>query len=268
MPLSSPQQIVDAVLRCVTARTRLAMLDHVTSPTALVFPLESLVRTLAERGVDTLVDGAHAPGMIPVDLQRLGAAYYAGNCHKWLCAPKGAGFLHVRPDRQDAVQPAVISHGFNTRRPGRRRLHDAFDWPGTDDFTPWICVGEAVHFLSTLEGGMEGQMRRNRELALRGRKILCEALDVAPPCPEDMIGSMAAISLPDDPDPAALDRSVVPTPVHRVQTQLLKRFAIEVPVYYWPASPKRLLRISAQAYNSPGQYRRLGEAITALLAGT
>ena len=265
MPLSSPQQVVDAVVRHVTPRTRLAMLDHVTSPTALLFPLESLVRQLADCGVDTLVDGAHAPGMIPLNLTGLGTAYYAGNCHKWLCSPKGAGFLYVRPDRQAGIQPPVISHGFNTRRPGRGRLHDAFDWQGTDDFTPWVCVGEAIRFLCGAEGGIEGLMRRNHELALLGRRILCEAMETPPPCPEEMIGSMAAIPLPDDPDPAATDGAAAPTPAYRLQTRLLEEYSIEVPVYYWPAPPCRLLRISAQAYNTPEQYRRLATALARLL---
>jgi isopenicillin-N epimerase len=267
LPVESPRQAVDAVTARVTHRTRLAVIDHVTSPTAVVFPIEELVRQLKERNVDTLVDGAHAPGMLPLDLGRIGAAYYAGNCHKWLCAPKGAGFLHVRPDRQQEIQPAVISHGFNTPRPGHTRLQDAFDWPGTDDPTPWLCVGEAIRFLKTLTGGgIEGLMRQNHELALEGRRILCEALDLGPTCPEEMIGSMAAMQLPDDADPAAaLDASTAITPTHRWQLELLDRFGIEVPIYHWPAAPHKLLRISAQAYNSPAQYEQLAVALRSLL---
>ena len=128
----------------------MALLDHVTSPTAVVFPVEEIVRQLAARGIDTLIDGAHAPGMIPLEIDRTRRGLLRGHCHKWLCAPKGAGFLYVRRDRQEGIQPPVISHGFNTPRPGRSRFHTAFDWTGTDDPTAWLCVGEAIRFLGGL----------------------------------------------------------------------------------------------------------------------
>lgn len=267
LPVESPEQVVDAVTARVTQRTRLALIDHVTSPTAVVFPIETIVDELKRRNVDVLVDGAHAPGMVPLDVGRIGAAYYTGNCHKWLCAPKGAGFLHVRPDRQEEIQPAVISHGLNTPRRGYTRLQDAFDWAGTDDPTPWLCVGEAIRFLGTLaEGGIAGLMRQNRGLVLDGRRRLCELPELSPTCPEEMIGSMAALRLPDDADPAAaLDTSTAITPIHRVQNELLDRFGIQVPVYHWPAAPRKLLRISAQAYNAPAEYGQLAAALGRLL---
>jgi isopenicillin-N epimerase len=266
LPIRSPAEVMDQVMARVTDRTRLAVLDHITSPTAVVFPIEQLVRELDRRGIDTLVDGAHAPGMVPLDLERLGAAYYTGNCHKWLCAPKGAGFLHVRRDRQEGLHPAVVSHGYNIRRPDRPVLHEGFDWTGTDDPSAWLCVGEAIGFLARLlDGGIEALMRRNRELALTGQRILCERLGISPSCPDELLGSMAALRLGDESDDDA--HRIHPLRIHPLQRALQEQFAIEVPVYNWPGPPSLILRISAHAYNSPAQYERLADALETLLAG-
>jgi isopenicillin-N epimerase len=266
IPIESPDQVVAAVLARVTQCTRLAVLDHVTSPTAIIFPIEELVRRLAERGVDCLVDGAHAPGMVPLDVRRLGAAYYAGNCHKWLCAPKGAGFLYVRPDRQAEIQPPVISHGYNQSRRGYSPFLDAFDWQGTDDPSAWLCVGEAIRFLATLvPGGLEGLMRRNHELAVAASRMLSSRLPFRTICPEAMLGSMSALALPIDAEGTTVADADAPVPLPRLGRQLPEQFGIEVPVFYWPAMPRTLLRISAQAYNSLNQYVRLAETLERLL---
>jgi isopenicillin-N epimerase len=262
-PVSGPDQIVDAVLSAVTPATRLALLDHVTSPTGLVLPIAQLVEALSERGVDALVDGAHAPGMLPLDVRALGAAYYAGNFHKWVCAPKGAGMLHVRRDRQAGLHPAVISHGYNSPRP-RSRFLEEFDWTGTDDPTPWLCVPVAIRFMERLvPGGWPEVRARNHALAVAGRRILCDALGADPPAPEQMLGSLASLILPDgDPVPPASALYADP-----LQLTLLERHGIEVPVPPWPAPPRRLVRISAQLYNHVGDYERLAAALREELFG-
>lgn len=257
-PIDSPAQVVEAVLEHVSPKTRLALLDHITSQTALILPIKQLVHQLAECGVDTLVDGAHAPGMVPLNLQEIGATYYTGNCHKWLSAPKGAAFLCVRRDKQPAIRPLTISHGANSLRTDRSRFQLEFDWTGTGDPTAYLCVPEAIQFMGTLlPGGWTELMARNRAKALAARQLLCEALGVLPPCPEEMIASMAAVPLPDG------ERKWSFT---SFQDALFEKFNIEVPVIPWREQPHLLVRVSAQMYNKPQQYEYLASAIAQLLA--
>jgi len=257
-PLDSPDQVVDAVLAAVTPRTRLALLEHVTSPTGLVFPIERLVGALAERGIETLVDGAHAPGMLPLRIRDIGAAYYTGNCHKWLCAPKGAGFLHVRRDRQADVRPVAISHGANSSRTDRSRFLLEFDWVGTIDPTAYLSVPAALRTMGSLHpGGWQDLRERNRRLALDARRRLCRALGIPSPAPDGMIASLAAVPIPDG--------SAEPPTPDPLQDLLLSRFGIEVPVIPWPRPPRRLVRVTAQAYNTAGDYDRLAEALVVAL---
>ncbi len=261
-PLDSSERVVEAVLERVTPRTRLALLDHVTSPTGLAFPITRLVAELAARGVETLVDGAHAPGMIPLDARAIGAAYYAGNGHKWLCAPKGAAFLYVRPDEQPRIRPLIISHGANSPRTDRSRFRLEFDWTGTGDPTPYLCLPEAIRYLAAVyPGGWPELMARNRRIALAARQTLCGAVGVPPPSPDDMIGSLAAVPLPNGAHAAS---ARTPRTDH-LQGVLFERFAIEVPVMIWPAAPKRLVRVSAHLYNAESQYERLADALEELL---
>ena len=256
-PVASPDEVVDTVLARVTPRTRLALLDHVTSPTALILPVERLCAALRGRGVDVLIDGAHAPGMLPLNLDLLGAAYYSGNCHKWLCAPKGSAFLWTRRDRQVDVRPLTISHGATAVRPGRSRFRLEFDWTGTSDPTAWLTVPRAIEYLAGLvPGGWPALMARNRALALEARRLLCEAVGTAPACPDEMIGSLASVVLPDGTTDVGWRR---PDPL---QARLFEQWRIEVPVMNWPAAPRRHVRISAQLYNRREHYEQLAQALT------
>ena len=262
-PLQNDEQLVAPILERVTTKTRLALLDHVTSQTGLVLPIERLVRELAARGVDTLVDGAHAPGMVPIELNRLGAAYYTGNCHKWLCAPKGAAFLHVRADKQSAIRPLTISHGANTRRTDRSRFLIEFAWPGTWDPSAALSVPESIRFLgSLLPGGWPEVMARNRALALGAQNVLAGALGVDSPAPDHMLGSLAAVPLP---DAASSDEPRLPAWEYALQEKLRLNHRIEVPIICWPGHPKRSVRVSCQLYNSLPQYERVAKALMAEL---
>jgi isopenicillin-N epimerase len=261
-PVSSEDAVVDAVLAKVTPRTCLALIDHITSPTGLILPIERLVAELARRGVETLVDGAHAPGMVPLDLRTLGATYYSANCHKWLCAPKGSAFLWVHRDRQADIHPLTISHGATAVRPGRSRFRLEFDWTGTQDPTAWLTVPKAIDYMGGLvSGGWPALMARNRALALAARELLCVAAGSPPPCPDPMIGSLASVILPDSPTMETGWRVRDP-----LQGRLFDGWGMEVPIMRWPGAPKRLLRISAQLYNSPEQYAHLAQALRDELA--
>ena len=277
-PMRSADEAADAFLGAVSERTRLAVLSHVTSPTALVLPVERIVAELAERGVDTLVDGAHAPGMLPLDLDGLGAAYYTGNCHKWLCSPKGAGFLHVRRDRQARIRPLVVSHGANSPRRDRSRFLLELDWTGTDDPTAYLCVPAAIELMGgLLPGGWPALMAANHSLVLAGRDIVASALGLPPPAPDGLLGSMAALAIPADlpPPQPTLPRDApagATYPDDPLNTELYERYRVEVPITSWPLTAEpgrprlRLLRLSAQAYNSPADYGRLADALRSLAA--
>jgi isopenicillin-N epimerase len=253
-PCAHEEEIFAAILECASPRTRLALIDHVTSPTALVLPIERLVRDLAARGVDTLVDGAHAPGMVPIDLSALGAAYYTGNAHKWLCAPKGAAFLHVRRDRQAGLHPNVISHGYPSG------FHAEFDWTGTFDPTPWLCIPDALRFIAGLRpGGWPQVMADNRRLALQARDLVLQVSGIAAPCPESMIGSMASIPLP---------APTAGSPAGRLDCEGLHRWFRERSVETWlHPHPVPLLRVSAQLYNDVDQFKHLAKLTEQALRG-
>jgi isopenicillin-N epimerase len=254
-PTPSADAVVEAVLGRVTPRTRLALIDQVTSPTALVLPIERLVKELAACGVDTLVDAAHAPGMLPLDLDRVGAAYTTGNFHKWVCAPRAAAFLHVRRDRREQLLPLVTSHGANSPRVDRPRFWLEFDWTGTFDPVPWLSVPAALRFLASLaSGGIGAVMERNHQASIAARRVLCEALDLAPPCPDEMIGSMFSLPVRDD---GATGHG----PFDPLQDALFTRHAIEVPVFFWPAAPHKLLRVSTPAYIGNDEVLRLVAAL-------
>ncbi len=265
LPVEDPERIVGDLVARVGPRTRLALIDHITSRSALILPINRIVAELASRGVPTLVDAAHAPGMVPLDLNTTGAEWTTGNCHKWLCAPKGAAFLHVRRDQHDQVRPAITSLGAYSERRDRSAMHQRFDWAGTDDVTSILTVPAALRFMAgLLPGGWPAVMAHNRDLACCGLTNLLTVPGVVAAAPESNMGSMATVLLP--PLPEGLPPSPWPQ-VADLQEHLLERYKIEVPVMSKPGpttsgEPSRwMLRISAQLYNEPAQYERLAEAL-------
>ena len=258
--------IFDAVLAHVSDRTRVALLDHVTSQTGLILPLRRLIEALEERGVDVVVDGAHAPGMLDLDVESLGAAWYTGNCHKWLCAPKSAGFVWAREDRVDATRSAIVSHGASLGDPAAR-FRAEFDWPGTVDPTAALAVPAAIDCIGALhDDGWAGVRARNHALAVEGRRVLCDALEIDAPCPDEMLGCMATLPMPRLPGfgDATAHSAIERDPV---RAALLERYGIEVPVFRCDAHDGRLFRVSAALYNRPDDYEALAAALRELMAG-
>ncbi|HWU90294.1 MAG TPA: aminotransferase class V-fold PLP-dependent enzyme, partial [Kofleriaceae bacterium] len=246
------EALIARVAAAIAPRTRLALLDHVTSPTALRLPIEELAARLAARGVAIVVDGAHAPGQLELDVGALlerGVTYYAGNNHKWLCAPKGSGFLVAAPGASAA--PVVTSHGASPAYGPPNRLHAELDWSGTHDPAPHLAVPAAIAAVAREGGGWPAVLARNHVLALDLRARFVEALGgAAPLAPAGAIGAMAAIpiELPAGAAPLALER------------QLLED-GWEVPIVDFAGGP--LIRLSAHLYNHAGQ----ADALAAHLAG-
>jgi isopenicillin-N epimerase len=262
-PIASPDEALAPLLAAVTERTRLLVVSHVTSPTGLILPVTELVAEMDRRAIDTMVDAAHAPGMIPVDVGGLGAAYWTGNGHKWICGPKGTAMLWVREDRRERIHPLVVSHGANEPLAGRTRFRHEFDWTGTSDPTGFLTLPAAIEWMdhNVVPGGWPEVMAANHALALAGRDIVSAALGIDAPAPDAMLGSMAAMPLPGvDGEMAAAALGAALEAEDRIQ----------VPIGAWPvraaqrdgARPGTLIRISAQRYNEAADYERLAEALT------
>lgn len=274
-PTPGPAAVVQALLAAATPRTRLALVSAITSPTGLVWPYADIVRALAASGIDTLLDAAHAPGHIPLDIASVGCAYATGNFHKWLCAPKGSAFLYVRPDRQHLIEPLITSHGRNAPprdTQGRSRFRLNFDYVGTLDYARWLATPACAPLLSQWAAelgqppggrdGLDGFRAHNRQLALGARAALLAALGTEPPCPESMVGSMAAVMLP--PHPPQLDEALAARPTlyaDALQDALLERHRVQVPIIRFPGLRGRWVRISAMLYNRPQQYEHLADAL-------
>ena len=238
LPLRDPSELVDALFAAATDRTRVLYVSHVTSGTGLVLPVDEIVVRARELGLVTVVDGAHAPAQVPVDLAALGADCYAGNAHKWLCAPKGAGFLHVRPEHQDRVDAAIVSWGYAEGNAFSQRIEKQ----GTRDPAAWLAVPDAISFQA--ERDWNTVRDRCRRLALDARRELCELLDTGPLAPESMVAQLATVRLPRfAPDLSA---------------RLFTRHRVEIPV---GGANQDLLRLSVAGYTTRDEIDRLLAAL-------
>jgi len=233
-PISDAAEIIAAVKQKLSTRTRLAIFDHVTSQTAIVSPVRELTALAHAAGALVLIDGAHGPGMLDLDVQAVGADWYVGNCHKWLMAPKGCGFLWASPPRQADLHPLVISHGYG------RGFTAEFDWTGTRDPSAWLAVPAAIEFHQKLGG--PALRERNRTLARNAADMLAQTWNTERGAPDALTGSMAAVRLP-------LAGPATPERANKLRVKLFEQHRIEVPVTC--VAGAMWVRVSAQAYNGP-----------------
>ena len=256
-PIEGPQIAFDIIMAGVTERTVLAMIDTVTSPTGLLMPFERLTKELEAKGVAVLLDAAHGIGMVPLSLDKLGASYTTSNCHKWMCAPKGSAFLHVRKDLQHHIHPLTISHGMTFPLGDTTRFRHEFDWTGTRDISAACSIPATIEYMENMvDGGWPAIMQHNHDLAMEGRRILCERLSLDEPCPEEMIACIATLELPEGGDAGIPLHE--PDPLHKV---LQDKYGIQVPVWSWESPKGRYIRISAQLYNHVDEYHYLADAL-------
>jgi isopenicillin-N epimerase len=248
VPLPAPQEFVERFWAGVTPRTRVIYLSHITSPTALIFPVQEICRRARAAGVLTLIDGAHTVGQLPLALDELGADFYTSNCHKWLCAPKGSAFLHVRPERQALVEPLVVSWGWRSDTPGPSRFVDEQEWTGTRDYAAALATPAAIAFQR------EQQWDKVRAACHARAVEVCAQLTaltgLAPLSVPEAFAQMFAAALP----PCDLDA---------LKRRLYAEHGVEVPLVNW--NGRQLLRVSIQGYNTRAETDRLILALEQLL---
>ncbi|MBI3706610.1 MAG: aminotransferase class V-fold PLP-dependent enzyme [Proteobacteria bacterium] len=247
-PRTDADAIVAVAAGALTPRTRLAIFDHITSPSALVLPIEGLIARCRGAGVKVLVDGAHGPGQVALDLPAMGADWYVGNCHKWLMAPKGCGFLWARREQQQDLHPVTISHGY-----GKGFLAE-FDWTGTRDPSNFLAIDAAIDFHERLGGA--ALRSRNAALAQDAANLLAGRLGTECGAPAALCAAMALVRLPLA-GPATAERALA------LRGRLLDEFNADAPLH--ALSGAIWLRISAQAYNEIGDYERLAAMVGKLV---
>ena len=253
LPVTDAAALVAELWQGVTERTRVLVVSHITSPTALILPVAEICRRAAAQGILTVIDGAHAPGHIELDLARLGADFYVGNCHKWLCSPVGAGFLFARPERQQMLEPLIVSWGWQARTPGPSRFQDYFEWIGTDDPAAYLSVPTAIEFQAQHE--WPAIRAACHSLASQARERIGALTGLPHICPDttEWWGQMCAVPLPiaDIAEAESLQR------------RLWEEEGVEVPIVAW--QDRFFVRVSIQAYNSPRDVDRLLDGLARLL---
>jgi isopenicillin-N epimerase len=250
MPFTTPQAWLDSFWSGVTPRTKVIFISHITSPTAAIFPVAELCHMARQAGILTVIDGAHVPGQLPLSLDSLGADFYSGNLHKWLCSPKGSAFLYARPEVQCTIEPLVVSWGYIPGQPSNTPMVDYFEYLGTRDISTFLAVPDAIQYHQQNLGGEARQ--RCHQLAVQTVQRITALTGLPSIYSNDAwFAQMVACPLPPG------------TSVEQVKIRLYDEFSIEIPLIPWPGTP--LIRTSFQAYNTQQHLEQLVSALEIIL---
>ena len=256
-PVNDEITILKSIEKKITKNTKLALIDHITSASGMIFPVEKIIHLLHSHNIKVIIDGAHVPGMIDLNIKKLNPDFYIGNCHKWLCAPKGSAFIYVRNEYKKLVKPLVISHFNDTDLKGESHWSNQFMWDGTHDFSQYLCVKDTIDFMDSIHSkGWEGIIEHNHNLVWKGANLIADKIGAKLPLKEKFIGSIINIPMPDGKQgfPKFNETSAL-------KKVLFEKYKIEVPIFFFPTEPKQWIRLSAQLYNSLDQYDYLGDCL-------
>lgn len=253
VPVTTHEAMLEALFAQVSSSTRVLFISHITSPTALTFPVAEVCRRARAMGIISIVDGAHVPGQLELDLRAVDADFYTGNLHKWLCAPKGAAFLYARRDMQDVLEPLVVSWGYDAIAPSGSRFIDEHEYRGTRELGAPLSVADAIAFQK--EHDWTAVRASCHEMLRRARPLIAEALDAVPLAPDssEWFAQMSAFLLPDGIAGADLQR------------RLIEEHDVEIPTFGW--NGRQTIRISIQGYNRWDDVERLLEGIRQIRRG-
>ena len=251
LPVTNKEDFLKSFWEGVSPQTRIIFISHITSPTALTFPVSEICQMARQAGIISIVDGAHAPGHIPLDLSEIDADIYTGACHKWLCAPKGAAFLYARKNIQSILDPLVVSWGYESERPGPSQFIDYHEWQGTRDLAAFLSVPSAIHYQKEHSWDMVRECCH--ELACQARSEIngLTNLDAISPDSTDWFYQMVTARLP-----AEVDHELL-------KERLYNEYKIEVLSHLWQDQP--FIRLSFQAYNEASDLEKLVEALKEIL---
>ncbi len=232
LPLQSKQEVVNQFVKGITKKTKIIFLSHISSPTAVIFPVKEICQIAKERNIITIVDGAHVPGHIPLDIQEIDPDFYTGACHKWMCSPKGVAFLYVKPIFQKIIEPLVISWGYEAEQPSHSQFLDYLQWQGTNDMSAYLTIPDTIKFLK--DNNWKSVAKECRTLNLKAREMISEELKSDLICSQDFLGQMSTINL-DFKDPI------------ESQIEFYNKYKIQIPFLIW--NNKKFIRLSIQVYN-------------------